>query len=276
MLEDALLDLSNCGDIVIDPFLGSGSTLLAAYLRTDAAGFASELPHDARGGASDGDALRARAVARSAVGREEPLRWSWKQRRQHLRVRVASSIRTAAPECVQASPLKAPSRRPNHSTLGYLINANGAPSPRMPRVDDLELVSSFRTVCILVRSCTIPHAAIRAWAIFRPSNTKGMMASVTLPKPNPSIKRRNFHPMVTRSPSALAFWGGYSCRPRARSRAIPAMPQIQRLATRSERNRTLCRSLELFLKASLNARTAASFAASDPSRSGRKGHNSML
>jgi hypothetical protein len=30
MLEDALLDMSNRGDIVIDPFLGSGSTLLAA------------------------------------------------------------------------------------------------------------------------------------------------------------------------------------------------------------------------------------------------------
>jgi DNA modification methylase len=30
MLEDAMLDLSNRGDIVIDPFLGSGSTLVAA------------------------------------------------------------------------------------------------------------------------------------------------------------------------------------------------------------------------------------------------------
>jgi DNA modification methylase len=30
MLEDALLDVSNRGDIVIDPFLGSGSTLIAA------------------------------------------------------------------------------------------------------------------------------------------------------------------------------------------------------------------------------------------------------
>ena len=30
MLEDALLDLANRGDIVIDPFLGSGSTLIAA------------------------------------------------------------------------------------------------------------------------------------------------------------------------------------------------------------------------------------------------------
>jgi hypothetical protein len=30
MLEDALLDLPNRGDIVIDPFLGSGSTLIAA------------------------------------------------------------------------------------------------------------------------------------------------------------------------------------------------------------------------------------------------------
>src|SRR5271170_5604860 len=30
LLEDALLDVSNRGDIVIDPFLGSGSTLIAA------------------------------------------------------------------------------------------------------------------------------------------------------------------------------------------------------------------------------------------------------
>ena len=30
MLEDALVDLTNRGDIVIDPFLGSGSTLIAA------------------------------------------------------------------------------------------------------------------------------------------------------------------------------------------------------------------------------------------------------
>jgi DNA modification methylase len=30
MLEDALLDLTNRGDIVIDPVLGSGSTLIAA------------------------------------------------------------------------------------------------------------------------------------------------------------------------------------------------------------------------------------------------------
>ena len=31
ILEDALLDLSNRGDTVIDPFLGSGSTLMAAH-----------------------------------------------------------------------------------------------------------------------------------------------------------------------------------------------------------------------------------------------------
>jgi DNA modification methylase len=30
MLEDAMLDLTNRGDIVLDPFLGSGSTLIAA------------------------------------------------------------------------------------------------------------------------------------------------------------------------------------------------------------------------------------------------------
>ena len=30
MLEDALLDLANRGDLIIDPFHGSGSTLIAA------------------------------------------------------------------------------------------------------------------------------------------------------------------------------------------------------------------------------------------------------
>ena len=30
MLEDAFIDLTNRGDIVLDPFLGSGSTLIAA------------------------------------------------------------------------------------------------------------------------------------------------------------------------------------------------------------------------------------------------------
>jgi DNA modification methylase len=30
MLQDALIDLTNRGDIILDPFLGSGSTLIAA------------------------------------------------------------------------------------------------------------------------------------------------------------------------------------------------------------------------------------------------------
>jgi DNA modification methylase len=30
MLQDALIDLTNRGEIVLDPFLGSGSTLIAA------------------------------------------------------------------------------------------------------------------------------------------------------------------------------------------------------------------------------------------------------
>jgi DNA modification methylase len=30
MLEDAMHDLTRCGEIVLDPFLGSGSTLIAA------------------------------------------------------------------------------------------------------------------------------------------------------------------------------------------------------------------------------------------------------
>jgi hypothetical protein len=56
---------------------------------------------------------------------------------------------------------KAASRRGDRPTLDYLMNANSASHPGMPRVDDLDLVASFRTVCLLVRTCTIPHAAIR-------------------------------------------------------------------------------------------------------------------
>ncbi len=37
MLEDALLDLTNRGEIVIDPFLGSGTTLMAAMMPRQAA-----------------------------------------------------------------------------------------------------------------------------------------------------------------------------------------------------------------------------------------------
>jgi DNA modification methylase len=33
MLEDALMDVTNRGDIVLDPFLGSGTTLIAAERR---------------------------------------------------------------------------------------------------------------------------------------------------------------------------------------------------------------------------------------------------
>jgi DNA modification methylase len=33
MLQDALLDLPNRGDVVLDPFLGSGSTLIARQTR---------------------------------------------------------------------------------------------------------------------------------------------------------------------------------------------------------------------------------------------------
>src|SRR3984957_9044456 len=42
MLEDALLDLTERGDIVLDPFLGSGSTLIAAHPTLDASAAASK------------------------------------------------------------------------------------------------------------------------------------------------------------------------------------------------------------------------------------------
>ena len=42
MLEDALLDLTDRGDIVLDPFLGSGSTLIAAASRPAASAAASK------------------------------------------------------------------------------------------------------------------------------------------------------------------------------------------------------------------------------------------
>jgi hypothetical protein len=39
------------------------------------------------------------------------------------------------------------------------MNANGAPGPGMPRVDDLDLVASLRTVCLMVRVVQHPEAA---------------------------------------------------------------------------------------------------------------------
>ena len=67
------------------------------------------------------------------------------------------------PKAYRRRPRKAASRRGDRPTLDYLMNANSASHPGMPRVDDLDLVASFRTVCLLVRSCTIPsrrHSAL--------------------------------------------------------------------------------------------------------------------
>ena len=57
------------------------------------------------------------------------------------------------PKAYRRRPRKAASRRGDRPTLDYLMNANSASHPGMPRVDDLDLVASFRTVCLLVRTC---------------------------------------------------------------------------------------------------------------------------
>jgi DNA modification methylase len=44
MLDDALLDVTNRGDIVIDPFLGSGSGLIAAQNTVGCAAASSSIP----------------------------------------------------------------------------------------------------------------------------------------------------------------------------------------------------------------------------------------
>jgi transposase len=59
------------------------------------------------------------------------------------------------------------------SMIGDLMNANSASHPGMPRVDDLDLVASFRTVCLLVRSCTIRSAGTPPSAISARLSSKG-------------------------------------------------------------------------------------------------------
>lgn len=59
------------------------------------------------------------------------------------------------PKAYRRRPRKAASRRGDRPTLDYLMNANSASHPGMPRIDDLDLVASFRTVCLLVRTCSV-------------------------------------------------------------------------------------------------------------------------
>jgi len=44
MLKDALIDLTNPGEIVLDPFLGSGSTLIAPRMPVGCAAASSSIP----------------------------------------------------------------------------------------------------------------------------------------------------------------------------------------------------------------------------------------
>jgi hypothetical protein len=96
--------------------------------------------------------------------------------RLHAHRAAARSIKhpkRQLPNAYGRRPRQAASRRGNRPTLRYLMNANGAPGPGMPRVDDLDLVTNFRTVCLLVRSCTIPSAAIRRSTSSAHSSSKG-------------------------------------------------------------------------------------------------------
>ena len=65
-----------------------------------------------------------------------------------VRQSAASSIQSGSSRRrTGAGPRKAASRRGDRPALDYLMNANSASHPGMPRVDDLDLVASFRTPC---------------------------------------------------------------------------------------------------------------------------------
>jgi hypothetical protein len=114
--------------------------------------------------------LRLRALL---LGREQSVQRRERAERRH---RMRLHAHRAAARCIKhpkrqlpnayrRRPCKAASRRRNRPTLDYLMNANGALSPRMPRVDDLDLVASFRTVCLLVRTCTTLVVSTQRWVI---------------------------------------------------------------------------------------------------------------
>jgi hypothetical protein len=103
--------------------------------------------------------LRLRALP---LGREQSMQRRERAERRH---RMRLHAHRAAARCIKHPKRqlpkayrrrlrKAASRQGDRPTLDYLMNANSASHPGMPGVDDLDLVASFRTVCLLVRTCT--------------------------------------------------------------------------------------------------------------------------
>jgi hypothetical protein len=118
-LEDALLDLSNRGDIVADPFLGSGSTLIAAEktgricrgvgwsrsmsilscadtrLRQATLRFSSRQERRSTywPGVGQGKQRRSRVGSRGALGSINP----WKRRRRHRTGACSVEVRGSNP-----------------------------------------------------------------------------------------------------------------------------------------------------------------------------------
>jgi Integrase core domain len=96
------------------------------------------------------------------LGREQSVqRRERAERRHRMRLhahraaaRCIKHTKRQPPKCVQARP-------PHRGNRPTLMNANSASHPGMSRVDDLDLVASFRTVCLLVRSCTTRSTGTR-------------------------------------------------------------------------------------------------------------------
>ncbi len=122
MLEDALLDLTNRGEIVLDPFLGSGSTLIAAN-RTVASAAASNStrsmstsssgvtrPRRARLRFSPRPARPSRSWRRG--GRWRRRKWKWRRRGRRQRGPALALGRESSPayraRCRRTNPVDQP------------------------------------------------------------------------------------------------------------------------------------------------------------------------
>ena len=128
------------------------------------------------------------------LGREQSMqRRERAERRHRMRLhahraaaRCIKHPKRQLPKAYRRRPPKAASRRGDRPTLDYLMNANSASHPGMPRVDDLDLVASFRTVCLLVRTCTTSAVPTRRWATGRPTRPMISKSSRRIWRPEPA------------------------------------------------------------------------------------------
>ena len=87
-----------------------------------------------------------------------------------VRQATGSSIRPGSPEGARGARHEAAARRHDTRSRDHLIKAHPAPGPRVPTVENRNLVACSRTVSLMVRGCTTDSGSTRPSATAHPNN----------------------------------------------------------------------------------------------------------